>query len=118
MDKVLGRHVGQTAGDRLALRFTGFALSDSEVDELYDTRLFRALHHHEVVRLYVAVNDIIVVGALQPFRALDDDVELFHQVQLAARLDDRAERLALEVLHRKIGTTIAVHAELVHRDDV
>ena len=38
-------------------------------------------------------------------------------MQLAARLDDRAERLTLEVLHRKVRTSI-VHAELVHRDDV
>ena len=114
---MLGRHVRQAAGDGLALRFAGLPLSNAEVDELYYQRLLGALHHHQVVRLDVAVDDVVLVRVLEPFRGLDDDVEFLDQVELAARLDDGAERLPLEILHRQVRAHV-VYPELVHRDDV
>ena len=64
---MLGGHVGQAAGDRLTLRFAGFTLRDTEVDDL-----------DEVVRLDIAVDDVVLVRVLEPFRALDDDVEFLN----------------------------------------
>ena len=117
LHEVLGRHIRQAARNGLALRFAGFALRDAEVDELYDDRLLRAFDHHQVVRLDVAMDDVVFVGVLEPFRSLDDDVEFLNKVQLAAGLDDRAQRLALQVLHRQVRTRV-VDPKLVHRNDV
>src|SRR5262249_32183684 len=61
---------------------------------------------------------VVFVGVLEPFCALDDDVELFHQVQLAAGLYDGAQRLAVEVVPRQVRAAVGIHAKMVKTDKV
>ena len=75
-----------------------------------------AVQHHDVGRLDVAVNDVVLVRECKPVGDLCDDVGGFFDRDHDARVEDVAQRPALQVLHGNIGDPAAL-ADIVDRDD-
>jgi hypothetical protein len=86
---------------------------DPEVEDLH--RAF--LVDHDVRGLDVAVDHAHAVRILQSRAQLIHDLELAHHRQDGTPLEERGERLALDVLHGDERLAVLV-AELEDRDDV
>ena len=73
--------------------------------------------HHDVVRLDVAVDQVHLVGAVQPLGHLGDDADRLGLGQPPVALDLLAQRLPLDELHHQIGDAAGL-AEVEGADDV
>ncbi len=100
-------------------RRIGFDLGDAEVEQLDDALAVAGLREEEVRRLDVAVDDALVVRALQADAGLRRDAEREVGRERAEALDQLMEILALEVLHHQEGQApLLVAPRAVDADDV
>jgi hypothetical protein len=121
---LLGRHVAdrahQHAGARRGLRRrvrreqrVGLVqLREAEVEDLDEV----VARDHQVLGLQVAVDDPDAVGARESFRCLRGEAERPLR-EHRPRVQQRAQRVALDQLHRDVGDAVAL-ADVVDRDDV
>ena len=91
-------------------------LREPEVEHLDDLAV-RMIREHQVVRLEIAMDDAREVRVVQRICDLREDAERHRDRQRAARLEQRTQRRALDVLHRQVQPPVGQHAGVVGRHD-
>ncbi len=119
---LLGRHVVGGSHDRARLGELFFGcpvseLGDTEVDDLDELGVVLACADEAVVWLHVAMDDPDVVCGSESFEDLDRQCLGASPGQPLFAFDDRAEVLAVEVLHHEESETIDL-TEVGDVDDV
>ena len=95
------------------LDFVRAHAGDAEVGDLHQA----VVHHHDVGRLDVTVDDVAVVSVGEPVGHLRGNVQRQLHRQRLARRQDRAQLLSLQKLHGHVGEALAL-ADVVDGDDV
>ena len=120
--QLLGRHVDRRAEDARVARHEFLAvagdLRQPEVDHLEDRRARRALRQKEIRRLEVAMDDPLGVGRGHRFACFDDVTHRLVDRETSAAGDERAEVLALQVLHDDVRGAVGEHADVEDARDV
>ena len=81
-------------------------------------RATRALGEEDVLRLDVAVNDLLLVRGDEPREHLDEDVDDVLERQPGLGRDAVGQGLAEEPLHDDVGAPVVERAEIDHAADV
>jgi hypothetical protein len=123
--RLLGRHVVGRAEGRAGARRRFFRraerrlhLADAEVEHLHEARVPAAPREEDVLRLQIAVHDLLGVHRLERFADLRHHVDDVGDRQRAARADLRGEVVALEQLEHHEHRAVVGGAEVEHLDDV
>ena len=112
--RLLGRHVVHRAERLLRERVGGVGeAGDAEVSDL-DAAVAK---HHDVLRLDVAVDDVVTVGHGERLGNLGANLGNLLAVEGAVLLDAALEVGAAQVLHDDV-VRVAVLAPVIDRDDV
>ena len=112
--RLLGRNVVHRA-DGLTVIFLDIAFErgNAEVCDLYHA----VLEKHDILRLYIAVDDALAVRMLQSFCNLNGEIQNLGRLENAFFLQILLERYAFNELHDDIFDIVAV-AYVIHRNDI
>jgi hypothetical protein len=93
-------------------------LRDAEVDDLDEVASAVAVDEEDVLGLEIAVDDALVVGRAQRLRDLRGDRQRAIGRHRRRQLDRLRQRLAVDVLHHRVGQAVGRGAEVGDVDDV
>ncbi|MFY9725651.1 MAG: hypothetical protein WAJ87_09160, partial [Bryobacteraceae bacterium] len=115
--ELLRRHIKHAANQEPSLgearRAVAREAGDSEIHHLNRS----IVEHHDVGGLDVAMDDPVLMGALQALGGLRHDAHPFQQRQRTGRAYDVLKIVAFQVFHHDIEGTVVL-AELMNGDDV